>query len=132
MTGLLGGGHAIYLDAATGTVRNLDCFVAVPSGDGAPMESTCRSRSARSSSHYAVGAVLLRRARACRPGSTRSGARMDDSPGRASSSRRSRSRGTGVAMPAAHAPCLAMLAPVMTMREGARIYAPGGALLADG
>ena len=38
MTGLLGGGHGIYLDAATGTVRNLDCFVAVPSGDGAPME----------------------------------------------------------------------------------------------
>ena len=32
MTGLLGGGHAIYLDAATGQARNLDCFVAVPSG----------------------------------------------------------------------------------------------------
>ncbi|HEX7525548.1 MAG TPA: gamma-glutamyltransferase, partial [Gaiellaceae bacterium] len=39
MTGLLGGGHAIYLDAASGTVRNLDCFVSVPSGRGAPMES---------------------------------------------------------------------------------------------
>jgi len=38
----------------------------------------------------------------------------------------------GVAMPAAHAACLAMLAPVMTMREGASMYAPGGALLADG
>ena len=35
MTGLLGGGHAIYLDAATGTARNLDCFCAVP-GLGAP------------------------------------------------------------------------------------------------
>src|SRR5213080_4160009 len=30
MTGLLGGGHAIYFDAAAGTARNLDCFVAVP------------------------------------------------------------------------------------------------------
>ena len=30
MTGLLGGGHAIYFDAATGVTRNLDCFVAVP------------------------------------------------------------------------------------------------------
>ena len=38
MTGLLGGGHAITFDAASGTVRNLDCFVAVPSGLGAPMQ----------------------------------------------------------------------------------------------
>src|SRR5512133_13917 len=30
MTGLLGGGHAIYFDAATGRASNLDCFVAVP------------------------------------------------------------------------------------------------------
>ncbi|MDQ2910843.1 MAG: gamma-glutamyltransferase, partial [Actinomycetota bacterium] len=30
MTGLLGGGHATYLDAASGRARNLDCFVAVP------------------------------------------------------------------------------------------------------
>ena len=30
MTGLLGGGHAVYFEAATGRVRNLDCFVAVP------------------------------------------------------------------------------------------------------
>src|SRR5690349_12475229 len=30
MTGLLGGGHGIYLEAASGEARNLDCFVAVP------------------------------------------------------------------------------------------------------
>ena len=30
MTGLLGGGHAIYYDAATGVARNLDFFCAVP------------------------------------------------------------------------------------------------------
>src|SRR5437660_4228277 len=36
MTGLLGGGHAIYYDAEAGRVRNLDCFVAVPGlGGGA-------------------------------------------------------------------------------------------------
>ena len=34
MTGLLGGGHAIYWDAAAGRARNLDCFCAVPSGPG--------------------------------------------------------------------------------------------------
>src|SRR4051794_41834727 len=30
MTGLLGGGHAIYYEAAGGRIENLDCFVAVP------------------------------------------------------------------------------------------------------
>jgi gamma-glutamyltranspeptidase / glutathione hydrolase len=35
-------------------------------------------------------------------------------------------------LPAAHATCLAMLAPVMTMNEGAAIYAPGGTLLHAG
>src|ERR687888_2090534 len=30
MTGLLGGAHAIYWDAASRRARNLDCFVAVP------------------------------------------------------------------------------------------------------
>jgi gamma-glutamyltranspeptidase/glutathione hydrolase len=39
---------------------------------------------------------------------------------------------SGVAMPLAHAKCLSMLAPVMTMREGGRIYAPGGRLLGEG
>src|SRR5918999_798504 len=38
----------------------------------------------------------------------------------------------GVLMPEAHAACLAMLAPVMTMREGARMYSPGGRLLEAG
>jgi gamma-glutamyltranspeptidase/glutathione hydrolase len=38
----------------------------------------------------------------------------------------------GVAMPPAHVRCLEMLAPVMTMNEGARMYAPRGKLLSDG
>src|SRR3982751_2292818 len=39
MTGLLGGGHAIYWDAEHATARNLDCFVAVPGVDGARRDS---------------------------------------------------------------------------------------------
>src|SRR5260221_10041400 len=35
-------------------------------------------------------------------------------------------------MPPAHVACLEMLEPVMTMREGARIYAPAGRLLRPG
>jgi gamma-glutamyltranspeptidase/glutathione hydrolase len=35
-------------------------------------------------------------------------------------------------MPAAHVACLEMLAPVMTLREGAAMYAPGGRLLRPG
>jgi gamma-glutamyltranspeptidase/glutathione hydrolase len=38
----------------------------------------------------------------------------------------------GVDFPPAHAACLAMLEPVMTLNEGAAIYAPGGDLLAAG
>src|SRR6266536_4739607 len=34
MTGLLGGGFAIYWDAASGRGWNLDCFCSVPSGRG--------------------------------------------------------------------------------------------------
>jgi gamma-glutamyltranspeptidase/glutathione hydrolase len=39
---------------------------------------------------------------------------------------------SGPTLPPAHAACLAMLEPVMTMNEGASIYAPGGALLRAG
>jgi gamma-glutamyltranspeptidase/glutathione hydrolase len=38
----------------------------------------------------------------------------------------------GVEMPPAHAACLSMLAPLMTLREGAEIYSPGGRLLESG
>src|SRR3954468_14635921 len=39
MTGLLGGGHAIYFDAASGRTRNLDCFVAVPGLGAEPRDA---------------------------------------------------------------------------------------------
>jgi gamma-glutamyltranspeptidase/glutathione hydrolase len=38
----------------------------------------------------------------------------------------------GVELPAAHAACLAMLAPVMTLDRGAELYSPGGRLLETG
>jgi len=37
MTGLLGGGHAIHYDAATGAAENVDGFCAAPSGSGAEL-----------------------------------------------------------------------------------------------
>ena len=130
MTGLLGGGHAVYLEAATGTVRNLDCFVAVPSGSGAPMDEL-EVPFGEEAVRYAIGASscavpglpagldALWRAhgRLPWPAVVEPALRLAAGP---------------VAMPAAHAACLAMLAPVMTMREGARLYAPDGDLLAAG
>ena len=127
MTGLLGGGHGIYLDAATGAVRNLDCFVSVPSGSGAPMLQL-EVPFGEELVHYAVGAS------SCGvPGLPAGLAELSRLHGRLPwpvlvepALRLARS---GVAMPAAHASCLAMLEPVLTMRDGARLYAPGGALL---
>src|SRR5512132_417512 len=54
MTGLLGGGHAIYLDAASGRVQNLDCFVAVPSGSGGAMDEL-EVPFGEELVHYAIG-----------------------------------------------------------------------------
>src|ERR1700761_1886720 len=55
MTGLLGGGHAIFLDGSTGEIALLDCFVTVPSGDGAPMDEL-HVPFGEELVHYAVGA----------------------------------------------------------------------------
>ena len=129
MTGLLGGGHAIYFDAASGTVRNLDCFVSVPSGSGAADGIAAASSSARSSS---TTRSAHRRARCpgSPPGSTRSGARTAAAVG---ATRRAGACGSHARASRCRrrtSSCLAMLEPVMTMREGAAIYAPGGRLLA--
>jgi gamma-glutamyltranspeptidase/glutathione hydrolase len=130
MTGLLGGGHAIYFDAASGTTRNLDCFVSVPSGSGAPMESL-EVPFGEELVHYAIGASS-----AAVPGVPAGLDALWRAHGRLPWSRlvepALRLARDGVVMPAAHASCLAMLAPVMTMREGAGLYAPSGKLLAEG
>jgi gamma-glutamyltranspeptidase/glutathione hydrolase len=130
MTGLLGGGHVIYFDAASGTARNLDCFVSVPSGEGAPMESL-DVPFGEELVHYAIGASSC-----AVPGVPAGLDALWRAQGRLPWARlvepALRLAREGVAMPAAHVACLAMLAPVMTMREGAALYAPSGELMVEG
>ena len=131
MTGLLSGGYAIYLDAKSGRARNLDCFVAVPSGQGAPFIEVdipfwgelvpyLVGPASFGVPGLAAGLDALWRehgrlpwARLCEPAIEL--ARV------------------GVVLPPAHAACLAeTLAPVYTKNEGGEIYAPGGKLLQAG
>ena len=130
MTGLLGGGHATYHDAATGTTTNLDSFVAVPTGAGAPMDEL-EVRFGEEIVRYAVGASSC-----AVPGVPAGLDELWRRYGRlpwgdvvAPALRLARE---DTVLSPAHAACLRMLAPVMTMREGERIYAPGGALLEAG
>jgi gamma-glutamyltranspeptidase / glutathione hydrolase len=134
MTGLLGGGHAIYLDAAAGTARSLDCFCAAPGLGERPREAELLRLEVPFGEelvHYAVGPASC-----AVPGVPAGLAELWRAHGRLPWSRlvepALRLAQDGVAMPAAHVACLRMLEPVMTMREGARMYAPGGALLEAG
>ena len=134
MTGLLGGGHAIVLDGATGRVENLDFFVAVPGlgaepRDIAPIE--LQVPFGAELVHYAVGIA------SCGvPGVPAGLHALWQRYGRLPWPRlvepALRIARDGVEMLPAHASCLAMLAPVMTMHEGARIYSPAGRLLETG
>ena len=130
MTGLLGGGHAIYWDAGPARALNLDCFVSVPSGRGAAM-TELEVPFGEELVHYAIGAAscgvpgvpagldALWRAHGRLPWARL----VEPALGLAAD---------GVPMPPAHARCLEMLAPVLTLDAGARIYSPGGRLLRDG
>jgi gamma-glutamyltranspeptidase/glutathione hydrolase len=134
MTGMLGGGHAIYLDGASGDARNLDCFVAVPGrGPQRPHAELVELQIPFGTElvHYAIGVA------SCGvPGLPAGLAALHHEFGRLPWPRlvepALRLARDGVEFPPAHASCLAMLAPVMTMNEGAHIYAPGGALLEAG
>jgi gamma-glutamyltranspeptidase/glutathione hydrolase len=130
MTGLLGGGYALYVDPARGTVRNLDCFVTVPTGAGGPMERL-QVPFGEELVHYAIGAASC-----AVPGLPAGLDLLWREHGRLPWPRlvepALQLAHDGVAMPAAHAAGLQMLAPVMTMREGEAIYAPGGLLLGEG
>jgi gamma-glutamyltranspeptidase / glutathione hydrolase len=135
MTGLLGGGHAIYLEAASGGARNLDFFVAVPGlgaeprGDAGLLELEVPFGAELV--HYAVGPA------SCGVPGLPAGlgllhAEHGRLPWRRLVEPALRLARDGVVFPTAHAACLAMLAAVMTMNEGARIYSPEGRLLQAG
>jgi gamma-glutamyltranspeptidase/glutathione hydrolase len=134
MTGLLGGGHAVYFDTSRGIARNLDCFCAVPGLGAEAREAELLQLEVPFGAelvHYAVGPASC-----AVPGVPAGLGALWEAYGRLPWARlvepALRAARDGVEMPAAHAACLAMLEPVMTMREGARIYAPGGALLRAG
>ena len=134
MTGLLGGGHAIYYDVASGRAENLDCFVAIPGLGGPVWDGELVQLEVPFGAelvHYAIGAA------SCGvPGVPAGLGELWRRFGRLEWPRLVEpalqlARG-GVTMPPAHASCLAMLAVVMTMDAGGRIYAPGGRLLEAG
>ena len=113
----------------------LDFFVAVPGlGRRARDASFCELEVPFGTElvHYAVGIASC--AVPGRPGRARRTSRGATGGCRGHASLRPRIALAPAAceMPPAHAACLAMLAPVMTMREGARIYSPGGRLLEAG
>jgi gamma-glutamyltranspeptidase/glutathione hydrolase len=134
MTGLLGGGHAIYFDAESRRAANLDCFVAMPGLGRERREIALVELEVPFGSelvHYAVGIG------SCGvPGMSAGLDALWSEHGRLPWAQlvepALRLARQDVPMPAAHASCLAMLAPVMTMNEGARIYSPGGTLLREG
>jgi gamma-glutamyltranspeptidase/glutathione hydrolase len=134
MTGLLGGGHAIYFDAESRRAANLDCFVAMPGLGRERREIALVELEVPFGSelvHYAVGIG------SCGvPGISAGLDALWSEHGRLPWAQlvepALRLAKRDVPMPAAHASCLAMLAPVMTMNEGVRIYSPGGTLLREG
>ena len=134
MTGLLGGGHGIYHDAGTGRTTNLDCFVAVPGLGGERRDAQLLELQVlfgQELVQYTVGIA------SCGvPGLPAGLDALWVAHGRLPWARlvepALRLATQGVAMPAAHASCLSMLAPVMTMNEGARIYSPAGSILREG
>src|SRR5918999_4737357 len=124
MTGLLGGGHGIYWSAARREARLLDCFVAVPGLGTPPIEPELIRLEVPFGAelvHYAVGPAscgvpglpagldALWRLHGRLPWETLVEPAL-------------RLARRGVELPPAHASCLAMLAPVMTMNEGAALH----------
>ncbi len=134
MTGIAGGGYAVLVEAGSGKAQVLDFFVTVP-GLGQRRETPVLEELAvpfgEELVHYFVGAatcavpgVPAGLDELWRHGGTLPWDRLVEPALRLARA--------GVDMPPAHANCLAMLAPVMTMREGGRMYSPGGRLLEAG
>jgi gamma-glutamyltranspeptidase/glutathione hydrolase len=127
MTGLLGGGHAIVWDGRR--ARNLDCFVAVPSGSGPMLDLEVPF--GEETVHYAVGPASC-----AVPGLLAGLDLLWRDNGRLPWPRlvepALRLARDGTELPPRHAACLAMLEPVMTLNRGAELYAPGGELVGAG
>jgi len=134
MTGLLGGGHAIVWDASSGSAFNLDCFCAVP-GLGAeprPVELVeLEVQFGAEIVHYAVGpgSCAVPGVPAGLDALWRRFGVLDWALLVEPALRLARD---GVDFPSAHAACLEMLAPVLTLDLGERIYSPNGRLLTAG
>jgi gamma-glutamyltranspeptidase / glutathione hydrolase len=134
MTGLAGGGHALWLDGESGQTSLLDFFVAFPGLGRAPRAPELIELGVPFGAelvHYFIGIASC-----AVPGLPAGLSELWRRHGRLPWPRlvepALRLAREGVEMPPAHASCLAMLAPVMTMREGRRIYSPNGRLLAAG
>jgi gamma-glutamyltranspeptidase/glutathione hydrolase len=134
MTGIAGGGHAIWWDAARARAELLDCFVAVP-GLGTRREPArlvdLEIPFGEQPVRYAVG-IATCAVPGLPAGLDELWRRHGRLPWRRLCEPAVALARSGVELPPAHAACLAMLEPVMTMREGGAIYAPDGQLLAAG
>jgi gamma-glutamyltranspeptidase/glutathione hydrolase len=134
MTGLAGGGHAIWWDGARGRAELLDFFCAAPGIGGVretPELLELQVPFGAELVHYAVGIGSVA-VPSVVPGLGELWERHGRLPwGRLCEPAIAIAR-DGVPMPLAHALCLGMLATVMTMREGEEIFTRGGALLDEG
>jgi gamma-glutamyltranspeptidase / glutathione hydrolase len=127
MTGLLGGGHAIWWNGRRAHL--LDCFVGVPSHSGELVDLPVVF--GEDVVHYAIGPA------SCGVPGVPAGLealwrRGGSLPWRRLVEPALQLAREGVPMPAAHARCLAMLQPVMTLGRGAEIYAPDDRPLGEG
>jgi gamma-glutamyltranspeptidase/glutathione hydrolase len=134
MTGIAGGGHALYYEAESGRTRLLDFFVAMPGIGSSPRKPELRELRVKFGNehvHYFIGVASC-----AVPGVPAGLHALWHEHGRLPWARvvapALELAKRGVELPPAHAACLAMLAPLMTLREGAGIYSPGGRLLCPG
>ena len=134
MTGIAGGGHAIWWDATARRATLLDFFVSVPGLGGrrnAAPPTEIEIPFGSQPVPYAIGigtcavpGVALGLDALWRRFGSLPWSRLVEPALQVARS--------GVELPPAHAACLAMLEPVLTMREGAPMYAPHGRLLTAG
>jgi len=134
MTGLAGGGHAIHWDAARGEVVMIDFFVAVPGLAGGQVGTATDELDisfGNAPVHYTIGAGTVG-VPGVPAGCDAIWRRWGRLPWAQVIEPALALARHGVPLTAAHALCVVMFAPVMTLHEGAGIYAPRGKLLAEG